>query len=153
MELPAAVLEQVKELKKSIAGEKDARWAYNTETMEPFTYAELFARRDEIRYPGQTFPAHINAEYRDSYELYKKEGAEAARLRDAGQDLTNEATKMTDEELLEIINIGGVAMTGEDLDKMADAAMSDETQVEDDTSGSTRKPKPQKKPSQSKFYK
>ena len=153
MELPAAVAEQVKEIRKTISNEKDTRWEYNTEHLKPFTYAELYAKRDEIRYPGQMFPAHINAERTQNYEAYKREGAEAARLRSAGQDLSNEATQMTDEELLEIINVGGVALTNEDLEKMADAALNNEQDVEEEEKGNSRKPKPQKKPSVSKYYK
>lgn len=141
----------LQEIRTIINSKKDSRWTYNTEELRDYTYEELYARRDQIRYPGQMFPATMSQEKIDNYNMYKKEGEEAERMRRAGQDVTNIASTMTDEELLEVINLGGVAMTNEDLDKMVQSVGADDDEPEE--IDSRRSNKPQKKPSRPKFGK
>lgn len=136
-------------MRKTISAKKDAQWTYNTEELRDYTYEELYARRDQIKFPDQKFPATMEQDRLDRYKELKIEGEEAERLRRAGLDKTNIASTMSDEELLEVINMGGVAMSSEDLDRMVQSVGEDKEEEEDLTS--RRSNKPQKKPSKPKF--
>ena len=98
--------------------------------LRPFTYLELFERRDEVRFPGQMFPLHLNKERQAVWEDIKLSGTEAYKLRKAQEDSENEVERMTDEELLDLVSLGGVVVEKEDIDELVKEQMEKEDEFE-----------------------
>ena len=103
-------------LQKKILAKGDANWTFNVNEMRPFTYQELFERRDEIRFPEQTFAMHLSPERQVRWEEIKMEGIEAERKKRTGEDLETEAERMNDDELYDIIVKGGVVIDEAEVD-------------------------------------